>query len=315
MENGEEINPGFFWELSYPETYNSQFSGLSVPFPNREDEFLYFHQIIDTSSYPIPGTYPKYVYFTHIDMTANEGLGSVVSKNNIVYPEVNSGFGLTKMGDNNGWWLVVSGLRSNIYHTYSVDSAGINLFHIDTLGSNFYENTSIQDQPSFGGFSPNGETFVKYDYWNGITVLDFNRCEGKLSNAKFYSVEKTNTFTSLAFSPNSRFIYFNNSRQLIQLDTWVIPEESPIDTIANWNGYFDRNSIPFIDAFAFSQLAPDGKIYMSATGSSIHLHVIERPNLPGAACGFRQHGFQLPTINAGTIPHFPNYRLEPVQCE
>lgn len=153
-----------------------------------------------------------------------------------------------------------------------------------------------------------------YDYWHGITLLEFNRCEGQLSNARFYRVDSVNTFTSLAFSPNSRFIYFNNSSRLMQLDTWAAPDEHPIDTIANWDAYYELNMPPFSDGFALSQLAPDGKIYLSASASSRHLHVIERPDLPGQACGFRQHGFPLPTSNGGTVPHFPNYRLAPINC-
>ncbi|MCB0588661.1 MAG: hypothetical protein KDD06_25435, partial [Phaeodactylibacter sp.] len=115
-------------------------------------------------------------------------------------------------------------------------------------------------------------------------------------------------------SPNSRFIYYNTSSQLVQLDTWAGPDEHPLDTIANWDAYYELNTPPFGDGFAFSQLAPDGKIYISASASSRHLHVIERPNLPGQACGFRQHGFPLPTSNGTTVPHFPNYRLEPIDC-
>ena len=100
----------------------------------------------------------------------------------------------------------------------------------------------------------------------------------------------------------------------MQLDTWKEPDQFPIDTIANWDKYYDLNNPPFADGFAFSQLAPDGKIYISATASSRFLHVIERPNLPGQACVFRQHGVRLPTSNGTTIPHFPNYRLAPIDC-
>ncbi len=50
------------------------------------------------------------------------------------------------------------------------------------------------DQPSLGGFSPDGTKFAKCDYWHGITLLDFDRCQGRLSNARFYPVDITNTF-------------------------------------------------------------------------------------------------------------------------
>lgn len=315
MENGDTINPGFWWEISNPEPYVHRASGFSIPFPGRADEYLYFHQRFDSlRALPICCWFPRDIYYTHIDMSANEGLGRVVSKNNAVYADYSSSFGLVKTGDNQGWWLVLGAIRSNVFYTYAVDSLGVSLHRVDTLGLNIYESNFLLDKPSLGGFSPDGTKFAKYDYWHGITVLDFDRCEGRLSNARFYPVDSTNTFTSLAFSPNSRFIYYNTSGQLMQLDTWAAPEGYAIDTIANWDGYYELNMPPFSDGFAFSQLAPDGKIYISATASSRHLHVIERPDLPGQACGFRQHGFPLPTSNGGTVPHFPNYRLAPINC-
>jgi hypothetical protein len=316
MEGGDTINPGYWWEISHPSPYVNHISGLSIPFPGRNNEYLYFHQRSDSLyNFPICCLFDKDIYYTHIDMEANEGLGKVVSKNNVIHDGFNSSFGITKTGDNEGWWLVHGTFRSNVYYTYLIDSSGVSIHRIDTIGANIYEGNQLVDYNSIGGFSPDGRSFVKYDQWHGISLLGFDRCSGNLSNLRFYPVDSVNTFTSLEFSPNSRFIYYNSSSQLIQLDSWVLPGQHPLDTIANWDRYHELNTIPFADGFAFSQLAPDGKIYISASASSRHLHVIERPNLPGQACGFRQHGFPLPTSNGGTIPHFPNYRLEPKKCD
>lgn len=315
MENGDSINYEYWWEISGSD-YSSPFSGLSI---NTEaaHQYFYFHQPVD--AFPIEAggivVAPRGVYYSRIDMSANDGLGKVISKNNLISSDYNAGFGLTKTGDNDGWWLVFGLHQSNIYHTYFVDSSGVHFHRVDTLGINIYEGTDRVDQPGYSLFSPDGTRFARSDYWNGITVLDFDRCEGRLSNARFYATEYINTFTGLAFSPNSRFLYYNTSGQMIQLDTWYGPEEHALDTTTNWGRYYELNMIPFSDGFAFSQLAPDGKIYISATGSSRHHHVIERPDLPGEACGLRQHGFPLPTSNIATIPHFPNYRLGPVGCD
>lgn len=43
--------------------------------------------------------------------------------------------------------------------------------------------------------------------------------------------------------------------------------------------------------------------------SSKFLHVIHSPDEEGEACDFRQHDFELPTVNARAMPYFPNYRL------
>jgi hypothetical protein len=315
MEGGDSINQGYFWDVYYPNPYGVPFSGLSIPHPVQENIYLYFHQPVDRIVINEGlSVAPSGVYCAYIDMLANDGLGKVDSVV-LISTAFNAGFGLTKTADNAGWWMVFGKHQSNIYYTYLIDGNGINLHAIDTLGINIYENTDWIDQPGYSLFSPDGTQFARSDFWNGITILDFDRCEGKLSNARFYDTEYVNAFTFLAFSPNSRFLYYNTNRQLIQLDTKLEPDGFPLDTIANWDRYYELNNVPFSDAFAFSELAPDGKIYFSATGSSRHYHVIERPNLPGAACGFRQHGFPLPTSNGATIPHFPNYRLEPIECD
>lgn len=316
LEGGDNINPGYWWDISHPGPYISHMSGSSIPYPGRANEYLYFHQRYDSlRAHPVCCIFPRDIYYTHIDMDANGGLGKVVSKANVLTDAYNAGFGMTKTADNTGWWLVFGQHQSNIYHTYRVDSSGVQLHRVDTLGVNIYEGAERVDQPGYSLFSPDGTLFARSDYWNGISLLSFDRCEGRLYNARFYPTEYVNTFTGLAFSPNSRFLYYNTSGQMIQLDTWESPEANALDTIANWARYHELDMIPFSDGFAFSELAPDGKIYISATGSSRHLHVIERPDLPGPACGFRQHGYPLPTSNGGTIPHFPNYRLAPIDCE
>jgi hypothetical protein len=58
--------------------------------------------------------------------------------------------------------------------------------------------------------------------------------------------------------------------------------------------------------------APDGKIYITTTSGSRTLHVIHRPDEPGTACAFEQHGIRLPCYNARSVPTFANYRLGPV---
>ncbi len=51
---------------------------------------------------------------------------------------------------------------------------------------------------------------------------------------------------------------------------------------------------------------------MNSASSVNTLHVIHRPDLPGAACRFEQHGIHLPTLNSWNMPNFPYYRLGPL---
>jgi hypothetical protein len=317
MLNGDTINYNTWWEMVHPRPLISYLSGLSIPYPGRQNEYLYFHQPIDfngsiTIPLPVDG-----VLYTHIDMGGDSGLGEVISKNNELFEGYSSPLGLTKTADNSGWWLVHGTYADSVYYTYLVDSLGVHLTSVDTLPAEFY---NLVDPPVFNeyrqaGFSPDGSKFAVFDNMHGIVLLDFDRCAGVLSNARFYDIDGASASSSLVFSPNSRFIYHNNSGQLIQLDTRLAPNENPMDTIANWDLYYFNNQFPFGNSFGAGTLAPDGKIYYALTNTSKHFHVVERPNLPGQACGVRQYGFELPTVNGRTIPYAPNYRLEPIDCE
>jgi PKD repeat protein len=76
--------------------------------------------------------------------------------------------------------------------------------------------------------------------------------------------------------------------------------------------WYDGYESPFPTNFFAGQLAPDGRIYITASNGSDIFHVIHRPDEPGAASLVEQHGIRLPTYNASSIPVFPNFRLGPV---
>ncbi|HRF38555.1 MAG TPA: hypothetical protein PK198_07190, partial [Saprospiraceae bacterium] len=61
--------------------------------------------------------------------------------------------------------------------------------------------------------------------------------------------------------------------------------------------------------FYLAQLAPDGKIYINSNNGVRYLHVINQPDSLGLACDVCQHCVELPSINALSLPNFPNYRL------
>ena len=81
-------------------------------------------------------------------------------------------------------------------------------------------------------------------------------------------------------------------------------------TVAEWDGTLFKNTFPV--NFYLSQLAPDGRIYINSTGSSVSMHVINFPGRSGNDCQFIQNGLQTPTQIRYEMPNFPNYRLGPL---
>ena len=66
---------------------------------------------------------------------------------------------------------------------------------------------------------------------------------------------------------------------------------------------------PFYVGYYLEQLACDGKIYINSKSSTRWMTVINDPDSSGLSCNILDHGFLLPTVNAFTIPNFPNYFL------
>jgi hypothetical protein len=91
---------------------------------------------------------------------------------------------------------------------------------------------------------------------------------------------------------------------LLQFDLWANDILGSVDTVGRYDGY--ARSLGSL--FFSSQLAPDGKIYISCGNTDADYHVINNPNEKGDSCDFVQHGVLLPTPS-GNVPCFPNYRL------
>jgi hypothetical protein len=106
----------------------------------------------------------------------------------------------------------------------------------------------------------------------------------------------------IAFSPNSKYIYFSGYRNIYQLD---ISNEFNI-----------ANVIGVLLSSAYLQLGPDGKIYFSSFWTK-DIGYINRPDFPGLSCDLKIFPFSTPNANSYQIPQYPNYRLrriENTQC-
>ncbi len=159
----------------------------------------------------------------------------------------------------------------------------------------------------------------------GWDVFDFDRCSGMLGNHKkvYYSqkihngvVLNENPALGLSFSPNSRFAYLSLANEVLQLDLWP-QSETALQKIADYDGFADYLYNPIeglnLTNFAFSRLAPDGRIYSCSTMPTGYFHVYEQPNEKGLASKVVQRGLELKGIHSYSIPNHPNYRLGPLE--
>jgi hypothetical protein len=281
-------------------------AAISLPFPQNEGKYVLITIEDD------PNDTFGWKLFNHvIDMEKDNGLGQVIAKRQLLVQDSLSWgkISATKHANGRDWWFIVPRDFSNVYYIGLLTPDGI---RIDT-----FENDEIVfDGLGQSAFSPDGTHFIRVDDKslvtpNQISLFDFDRCTGKLSNYQSHFINEPNAFgLGCAFSKDSKLLYINNTITSYQYYLSEMDVFTSELTVAEWDGTLFKNTFPV--NFYLSQLAPDGRIYINSTGSSVSMHVINFPGRSGNDCQFIQNGLQTPTQIRYEMPNFPNYRLGPL---
>jgi hypothetical protein len=300
MYNGEEINVGTRAYNSCAEhDYRLMQGLLALPaFAEHPDDYFLFHlRKHDT----LPLYHIGYdLLLTTINASEQEGLGAVTEKNQFIH----QGFFLEHLSavrhaNGRDWWIVLPHWVSNEFYVWRFAPDGLHGPIVQEIGRGW---TGV----NWGGqvaFSPDGTKYAMANFYNGLQLLDFDRCSGAFSNPVYMLREDLplNDFgpTGVGFSPSSRFLYLSWSTKLFQFDLAApgIPPSRVEIASARHYSFFQQ------------QLAPDGKIYMSSSIAMNFLHVIHEPNKRGKACAFEEIGLTLPARRGWMMPNQPNYRL------
>lgn len=247
---------------------------------------------------PRPGNKNQYYIFTHgggfgvttkrlhysiVDMTANGGLGDVITKNVQVQPDGpgnQSSELLTGMlkssaycDSTDKYWIVnpieLSGTWNFI--SYEVTANGPILRQNNALTVGVNRHTEIISSV----FSPDGKLYVAGNRPGGFVLMDFDKNTGVLSNVRH--VETGSPSYGIAFSADGKKLYvtrFLNSMLQFDLTTpsvaAITASQVKIDSVSTLRGLYR---------------GPDDKIYVNEQGK---VGVIHFPNLPGAACKYEK---------------------------
>ena len=206
------------------------------------------------------------------------------------------------------WWLLVNKWNTNQFYRILIDPGGVQVDGLQMLGD------TVKNGVGQSCFSPDGK---KYCSFNGVSnqvggfldIYDIDRCSGLLSNHKQFHLPKA--WGGLGISPNSRYMYVHQDLKAYQYDLDAPDILASRIQVSEWDG-MTFTGLGFATGFYSIQTAPDGKLYAATVSSSEYLHVIHRPDEPGLACKYEQHGIVLPTYNAFSMPSFPNYRQGPL---
>jgi hypothetical protein len=311
IANGNNLNIGWLyevWDTSIASGgYRNPQGAIALADLNNNGHYYLIHSFTDS----FPGSNGAFLYNpsilnTYIDMTANGGLGNVIYKNlPIVKGDLSYTLPAVRHGNGKYWWILIQEWNTNCFYKVLLNDTGFYVLPNQTCAGKVVADTTIACSSSF---SPDGSKFAQFNVTGGVNIFDFDRCSGELSNPLFFPLDTWDDSlwfgTGVSFSPDSRFLYVSATKRLFQFDLKANDIIGSVDTVGRYDGY--RRSLG--SYFFSSQLAPDGKIYISCGNADADYHVINNPNGKGDSCNFVQHGVILPTPS-GNVPCFPNYRL------
>ncbi len=324
--NGDGFQPALFDDAL---GYVSIQGGLLFPSPEHNQQYIFV--LCDYVDYQLgdwfrTGCSP--LTYSVIDMNAGNN-GAVIEKKSVLSSDTLLFGQLTGVPHANGqdWWLIgAPGFGEGRFRKFLLSPSGISLHHEQDMSVDIHSGTGQ------AAISPDGKWLAYYnwyeDYENGdlpsyteVTLFSFDRCTGELGGPVQFSyknegaeAEKHLAMGGLAFSGNSRFLYYSAIDKIQQFDLEANDVLASETTVAIYDGFIDEQGEPAY--FSLMKLAPDGRVYVaSTTFSTRYMHVIAQPDLLGTASDVQQHSLLLPTFNLHSLPHHPVFRLDSVSCD
>lgn len=316
MPNGEFIADSNLWQpnCDLPDIQGTYSYGemplVILPNPDKKDLYTIFF----VKLYKYQFAQSKPVYFT-VDMSKNNGLGTVVEYNVPFAPVQSYNFVISAIRHANGndWIIFLRG-----------DSNDMLLYQFDSTGVNYLKTCKMPNKKEFfqfGNFfevNQQGTKFCEHRNLDTLILYDFDRCDLTFSDPIFItstvpgvdsnSISPSTELYVAAFSPNSKYLYVCAFDSIIQYDISSNLQPLPQKTIA----YSDRP--PNVPGAGVEQRSyvdilhgADDRLYIVGL-SYPFIHVIHNPNEAGAACNFERDAINVPVLPLA-FQNFPNYRL------
>lgn len=318
MENGDSLGYSADWD-SIPVYYTGGefYSGEFLPWPGQVDKkAVYLHYVVYyfTSSYR-----HKELWYSIVDLDANDGKGKVIEKNIILSDSVYH-FTCIQHGNGKDWWVI--SMKENLvdFDIYLLSEFGIEYiknqsFSLPVFYSNYNRSPLISSQ--------RGDWIYRQFNHEPGYLFHFDRCTGEIQYKTEIGIPDTipvpNSFGMRVpiSSPNGQFIYSNFYDQVI-----VNGKKISRPRLMQANLEVTDPSFQFLthedltdDVIFFPEHSPNGEIlYVHIKEDSIYsLITIHRPDDPLDECGLEIPGKAFPQgFRTPSTPRFPNYRLGPL---
>ena len=262
-----------------------------------------------------------------VDINANNGLGKVISKNNVLL----SGKEMHKIGmmacrhaNGRDWWL----LKQGQYDTNQVIRF---LVTPDSIAGPWLQNVTMTDPTSYPktsdlsgqyAFSPNGEKFAYVKQkCQQLYLADFDRCTGELNNSKLINIPIDTTpnldpkykydslLNGVCFSPNGQFVYISKRWNQYQY------EHNQTDSSLAWYHIIQGPDTSYQKFQGYSSLhrGIDKRIYIGNFAAQYkQMSVIDKPDVKGVGCSFCRKCFRLDDttyMGFGAPPDMPDFTI------
>ncbi len=138
--------------------------------------------------------------------------------------------------------------------------------------------------------------------------MNFDRCSGKIESLKNFNLKDGNYGGGgVCFTKNDNYLYVNSQLVIYRIDLNNITSTNTLDSLLyatnNWGVSLER-----------SELAADGNIYFSQMASTTLMPFLTNvENTDKAKILLDYKSLNLVSLNARTLPHFPNFRLGKLQ--
>ena len=315
MENGDSLNYNSWWEwwtngLGCEYGYVGHEDVLILPTPSIKDHYYLIGKVWIRHGNSQNRTFELHISEIRLD---SENGNQVLYKNEKLYESDNltsSYLTAIPIEGEEGFFVVQPKTNDSTLITYKIDDLGIHRIEDQNLSSYLSKNRS--SGTGTAKFSPDGTKYAFYNYFDGLHLYDFDRITGLISNHQhiviFDSINVADIrFSSVEWSPNSRFIYTASRDELHQVDTWEENIQDGVRLIDIYNGTVD----PFPTPFFLMALAPDCRIYIAPTNGTKSYHIINNPNELGTGCNFVQNGVKLPySSGPASFPNHPRWRVD-----
>jgi gliding motility-associated-like protein len=283
MSNGTGLNGYFLNNLHI------------IPKPGSQTNYYLFY--VGNKNVATPPTIIDLgIYYTEIDILANNGQGAVIQKNVQLHYDMHGGLTVAGFCNNEYFWILgerndnVTDANTDRIYAYRLDAEGVNHTPVISAPVGIGHSNAYR-------FSPSG-TRLAFSYGGSVAgsidasgVADFDPLTGKVSNV--INIDQINW--GFEFSPDEKFLYATSDSTLKQFN---LAAGDAIQIRESKTVLYQKQPGP-----ADLQLTSDGKIYVSFYGTN-YLAAIESPEKPGEACSFNPRAIELPDANIVFLPKF-----------